>query len=73
MDIEYVDIVQDITGDGNILASWEKYFIRVCENLTQNPRILYPLTYARTQYFNYRITTQHNWKFISLLLMLSMQ
>ena len=40
MDIEYVDIVQDIMGNGNILASWEKHFIRVCENLTQYPCIL---------------------------------
>ena len=32
-------------GIGGIIlfASWEKHFIRVCENLSQYPRILYPL------------------------------
>ena len=30
-----------------MLANWEKHFIRVCENLSLCPRILYPLVYHR--------------------------
>ena len=32
-----------VMGGIVILASWEKHFIRVRDNLSQYPRILYPL------------------------------
>ena len=37
-----------ISGEGWIillLTNLEKHFIRVCENLSQYPRIIYPLSY----------------------------
>ena len=40
-------------GNGGIvtLASWEKHFIMVCENLLQYPRTLYPLLLLRLLWF----------------------
>ena len=50
IDLLYWSICSSMVGQGGgldkvivILANWEKHFISVCKNLSQYPRILYPL------------------------------